>query len=76
MPEHYFSLVKYVTHFAQESQSRISAHQSTSGCCYFGFRDGLGMVFNSNNGLVSIGRHLGEEVSEFGGVYESSRQGV
>jgi hypothetical protein len=33
------------------------------------------MVFNANNGLVSIGQHTGERLSEFGGRFDNSKTG-
>lgn len=39
------------------------------GGCYFGFNNGLAMIFNANNGLVSIGKHQNEQLVELGGRF-------
>ena len=60
MPEHYFSLIKFVTNFANlsftQNQSLIST-PCANGNCYFGYKTGLAIIFNSNNGVVSVGHH-------------------
>lgn len=33
------------------------------------------MIFNCNNGLVTIGKHTNEDVTEFGGKFKNSRSG-
>ena len=56
MPQHYFSLTKFVCNTTINSHY-LKTFPCFVGCCYFGFFNGLGMIFNSNNGLVSIGQH-------------------
>lgn len=72
VPDHFFSLTKFACHF-----SKNSAHVKTlpcfSGCCYFGYTNGLALVFNAANGLVSVGAHREEQVCEFGGRFEGTR---
>lgn len=54
LPESYFSLVKYLCAFVS---SDIKLIPNKKGDCYFGFDEGLALVFNNNNGIVSIGAH-------------------
>jgi len=58
MPDHYFSLIKFVTSMTSdedENSESLLACPCESENCYFGYRDGLAIVFNSNNGVVSVG---------------------
>lgn len=67
MKPQYFSLSKYLTFI---SNNRISATPCRgSENCYFGFEEGLGIVFNPNNGVVSVGVHENKKLVEFGGKY-------
>lgn len=61
VPDHYFSLTKFACHFAKYS-SFVKAYPCLSNCCYFGYHDGLAIVFNSNNALISIGAHCNENL--------------
>lgn len=74
VPDHYFSLTKFICNFTLRTNS-LKTFPCYVGCCYFGFVNGLAMVFNCNNGLVAIGKHTNEEVSEFGGKWKNSRNG-
>lgn len=72
MPDHFFSLTKFACHFSNSSHLRT--YPTANNCCYFGFPLGLGIVFNPNNGVVSVGLHRNEELCEFGGRFEGSRE--
>ena len=72
IPDHYFSLTKFACSFARQSQ-HIKTFPCHTHCCYLGFARGLAIVFNSNNGLVSVGSHANEEVVELGGKFWGSR---
>lgn len=41
--------------------------------CYFGYRDGLAIIFNSNNGVVSVGQHENKKISGFGGKFDGKK---
>ena len=60
MPEHYFSLIKFVTNFASLSGQSLISTPCANGNCYFGYKTGLAIIFNSNNGVVSVGHHQGK----------------
>ena len=68
MKPHYFSLTKFLTaisdHKIKASPSRPSRN------CYFGFESGLGIIFNPNNGVSSVGFHENKMIYEYGGKYE------
>ena len=72
VPEYYFSLTKFACRFSNYSQA-IKTYSCVNNCCYFGFHNGLALIFNSNNGLLSIGHHNNEQLCEFGGKYEGHR---
>ena len=74
VPDHYFSLTKFACGFSRQS-NHIKTFPCHQNCCYLGFFRGLGIIFNSNNGLVSVGHHANEELVEFGGRFISSRSG-
>ena len=66
LPEQYFSLIKFVS---LVDNGNIVARPMKSGNCYFGYEHGLAIVFNSNNGVVSVGVHSQGRITEFGGKY-------
>jgi hypothetical protein len=35
--------------------------------------EGLAIIFNSNNGVVSVGHHSDKELSGFGGKFDGKR---
>lgn len=41
--------------------------------CYFGYKDGLGIVFNSNNGVVSVGNHEKMQLTGYGGKFKGRK---
>lgn len=59
VPEHYLSLTKFACHLSTPHSSlrTFPCHHSH---CYFGFLNGLAIVFNNNNGLVTVGHHRNE----------------
>jgi hypothetical protein len=72
VPDHFFSLTKFACHFSKHS-AHVKTLPCLAGCCYFGYSNGLALVFNATNGLVSVGLHKEEQVSEFGGKFEGTR---
>lgn len=56
VPENYFSLTKFASLFSSRNKS-IKMYPCLKNYCYFGFVSGLGIIFNSNNGIVSVGLH-------------------
>lgn len=68
MEPHYFSLTKFLTHISNQKVSAVACEDSDN--CYFGFEEGLGIVFNPNNGVVSVGYHENRTLTEFGAKYE------
>lgn len=68
MKPQYFSLSKFLTFISNARVSAVPCRGSEN--CYFGYGKGLGIVFNANNGVVSVGSHEGKKVVEFGGKYE------
>lgn len=68
VPDYYFSLTKFACNFSKHSQ-HIKTLPCFGGCCYFGYENGLALVFNAANGLVSVGLHHEEQVGEFGGHF-------
>jgi hypothetical protein len=72
VPEHYLSLIKFACAFSN-SHNTIKTFPCHQNNCYFGYVNGLAIVFNSNNGLVSVGQHRNEELCEFGGKFVSKK---
>ena len=54
-PEHYFSLTKFACTFSYNGKVKI--FPCRTNLCYFGMLNGLGIIFNANNGVVSVGHH-------------------
>jgi hypothetical protein len=71
VPDHFFSLTKFACAFSQSSK-HLKIFPCLSNCCYFGFISGLGIVFNSNNGVVSVGCHRNEQLCDFGGRFDGA----
>lgn len=61
VPEHYLSLIKFACALSQPHSAlrTFPCHQHN---CYFGYPNGLAIVFNNNNGLVTVGQHRNEEL--------------
>ena len=55
MQPHFFSLTKFL--IAIEDNKLTATPCKTSENCFFGFESGLGIIFNPNNGVVSVGVH-------------------
>jgi hypothetical protein len=68
VPDHFFSLTKFV-HFISSKTSIVRARPCRQNYCYFGFNEGLAIIFNSNNAMVSIGVHRNELLAEMGGKF-------
>ena len=68
MQPHFFSLTKFL--IAIEDKKLAASSGKTSENCYFGFESGLGIIFNPNNGVVSVGVHEKKMLYEYGGKYE------
>ena len=64
MKSHHFCLARFLSYISRE-RIRVSSES-----CYFGFESGLGIIFNKNNGVESVGVHEGRIICEFGGKYE------
>lgn len=72
VPEHYLSLIKFTCSFSN-SHNAVRTFPCHQNHCYFGYVNGLAIVFNSNNGLVTVGQHRNEELCEFGGKFKSKK---
>lgn len=72
MKPQFFSLTKFLTSISNENV--VAAPCPGSENCYYGFDQGLGIIFNPNNGVVSVGCHDGKKLSEYGGKYDIPRQ--
>lgn len=59
VPDHYLSLIKFACTFSAHANS-IKTFPCHQNYCYFGYVNGLAIVFNSNNGVVTVGEHLNE----------------
>lgn len=68
MKPQYFSLTKFLTSISNSKASASPCQDSEN--CYYGYEEGLGIAFNPNNGVVSVGSHLQKKLVEFGGKYE------
>lgn len=68
MKQQYFSLTKFLTSISNCKISVAPCRGSEN--CYFGFSEGLGIIFNPNNGVVSVGVHSNKKLTELGGKYE------
>lgn len=55
MKPQYFSLTKFLTSISNAQAAAVPCKDSEN--CYYGFQEGLGIIFNPNNGVVSIGCH-------------------
>lgn len=55
MQPQYFSLTKFLTYMSNEKAAAVPCPNSEN--CYYGFSEGLGIIFNPNNGVVSVGCH-------------------
>lgn len=74
MPDHYFSLIKFVTYQAADSHEQgLIVSPCDNGNCYFGYQNGLAIVFNSNNGVVSVGHHQNKKIVGFGGKFDGKK---
>jgi hypothetical protein len=71
MEPHYFSLAKFITSLSNEAVTATPLQGSQN--CYFGYREGLGIVFNSNNGVISVGCHSNKKLNDMGGKYDLPR---
>jgi hypothetical protein len=56
VPDHYLSLIKFTCYFSNHNNI-IRTFPCFETYCYFGFVNGLAIVFNNNNGLVTVGNH-------------------
>ena len=56
VPEHYLSLIKFACAFSNHNNT-IKTFPCHQDYCYFGYINGLAIVFNNNNGLVTVGHH-------------------
>jgi hypothetical protein len=56
VPDYYFSLTKFACRFSNNAPF-IKTYPCMNNSCYFGYHNGLALIFNSNNGLISIGNH-------------------
>ena len=56
VPDNYLSLTKYACNFSQNNQ-HVKIYPCLTNHCYFGFRNGLAIVFSSDNAIVSVGYH-------------------
>lgn len=54
VPDYFFSLTKFACHFSKNSPS-LKTFPCFTNCCYFGYSNGLALIFNSSNALISIG---------------------
>ena len=72
MPDHYFSLIKYACTFSHGNQF-VKVFPCLANHCYFGFVNGLAIVFNSDNGVVSVGHHANEQLCDFGGRFKGAK---
>jgi len=61
VPDHYFSLTKFASSLTHRNKA-IKMFPCPNNHCYFGFVNGLGIIFNSNNGVVSVGCHQKESL--------------
>lgn len=68
MKPQYFSLTKFLTSISNEKAGAVPC-QGTENC-YYGFDEGLGIIFNPSNGVVSVGYHSNRKLTECGGKYE------
>lgn len=68
MKPQYFSLSKFLTSISNSRAAAVPCQGSEN--CYYGYDEGLGITFNSNNGVVSVGNHTNKKLSEFGGKFE------
>ena len=59
VPDHFFSLTKFACNFSKNSH-HLKTFPCLVNCCYFGYSNGLALIFNSTNGLISIGVHYNE----------------
>lgn len=55
MKPQFFSLTKFLTFISNQKTSAVPCQGSEN--CYFGYQEGLGIIFNPNNGVVSVGWH-------------------
>ena len=70
MQSHLFSLTKFLV--AVSDKKLFASPCKTSENCYFGYESGLGIIFNPNNGVVSVGFHEYKRIYEYGGRYENN----
>jgi hypothetical protein len=69
VPDHFFSLTKFVCSFSQNSK-HIKTHPCGANNCYFGFLQGLAIIFNPSNAVVSVGYHRNQQLCEYGARFQ------
>lgn len=72
VPDNYFSLTKFACSYSFNNKY-IKTFPCMENYCYFGFVNGLAIIFNSNNGVVSVGYHRNEILCEFGGIFDGTK---